>query len=128
MIQDRFVAFAHLHGVTIKQNPRLDYEDAKQRVEPDVIFYPGVHEDVQTDITVINPCAPHRMKGGAHNGQPKVRRRGKGASTLPTRELEATFSARLCSKHTGKCLKKSDSPWTCWPLARRWIEEWLFMT
>jgi hypothetical protein len=62
MIQDRFVAFARLHGVTTRQNPRLTYQDAKERLEPDVIFYPGIHEPVQTDVTVINPCAPFRLK------------------------------------------------------------------
>jgi hypothetical protein len=56
MIQGRFVSFARLHGVATRQNPRLTYQDAKERLEPDVIFYPGSHEPVQTDITVVNPC------------------------------------------------------------------------
>ena len=77
MIQDRLVAFARLHGVTIKQNPRLDYEDAKQRLEPDVIFYPGVHEPVQTDVTVINPCAPFRLANGGHKWATKAQKARK---------------------------------------------------
>lgn len=62
MLQSRLVSFARLHGVTTRQNPRLTYQDAKEKLEPDVIFYPGVHEPVQTDITVVNPCAPSILK------------------------------------------------------------------
>ena len=62
MLQSRLVSFARLHGVTTGQNPRLTYQDAKEKLEPDVIFYPGVHEPVQTDITVVNPCAPSILK------------------------------------------------------------------
>ena len=56
MLQSRFVSFARLHGVTTRQNPRLSCQEAKERLEPDVIFYPGAHEPVQTDITVVNSC------------------------------------------------------------------------
>jgi hypothetical protein len=79
MLQNRFVAFARLHGVTTRQNPRLTYQDAKERLEPDVIFYPGVHEPVQTDITVVNPCAPSVLaRGGkAHTWATKMRRAKK---------------------------------------------------
>jgi hypothetical protein len=102
MIQDRFVAFAHLHGVTIKQNPRLDYEDAKQRVEPDVIFYPGVHEDVQTDITVINPCAPHRMKGGAHKWATKSQKARKMRKYLANARARGDIFRPLVFETHGK--------------------------
>ena len=62
MLQSRLVSFARLHGVTTRQNPRLNYQDAKEKLEPDVIFYPGIHEPVQTDITVVNSCAPSIIK------------------------------------------------------------------
>lgn len=62
MLQSRLVSFARLHGVTTRQNPRLNYQDAKEKLEPDVIFYPGIHEPVQTDITVVNSCAPSILK------------------------------------------------------------------
>ena len=62
MLQSRLVSFARLHGVTTRQNPRLSYQDAKEKLEPDVIFYPGIHEPVQTDITVVNSCAPSILK------------------------------------------------------------------
>ena len=59
MIQDRFVAFARIHNVTTKLTPRLSFQDAKERLIPDIIFYPGTHAPVQTDVSVINSCAPY---------------------------------------------------------------------
>ena len=63
MLQERLVTFARLHGVTTRQNPRYHNQDAKERLEPDVVFYPAPHAPVQTDVTVVNPCAPFRLKG-----------------------------------------------------------------
>jgi len=41
MLQERLVTFARLHGVTTRQNPRYHNQDAKERLEPDVVFYPA---------------------------------------------------------------------------------------
>jgi hypothetical protein len=62
MIQDRLVTFARLHGVTTRQNPRYALQDQRTRVEPDIVFYPVPHAALQTDVTVINPCAPSRLQ------------------------------------------------------------------
>jgi hypothetical protein len=67
MIQSRFVAFAREHAVALQQNPRSSFEEAKELREPDVVFYPGITAPIETDVTVINPCAPSRIKRcGAH--------------------------------------------------------------
>jgi len=90
MIQDRFVAFARFHGVHTRQNVRLPNQDADARLEPDVIFYPGTFGPVQTDITVINPCAPFRLK---HH-----RNAHKWATTTKKREKERKYLAKAQEK------------------------------
>jgi hypothetical protein len=67
MIQERLVTFARQHSVPTRQNPRLVDQPADERLEPDVVFYPGITEPIQTDVTVINPCAPFRL-AGSKNG------------------------------------------------------------
>ena len=69
MIQGRLVSFAREHGVATEQNTRLTFEDCKERKEPDIVFYPGICPPIQTDVTVINPCAPSWLSrsSGSHN-------------------------------------------------------------
>jgi hypothetical protein len=57
-LQARFVAIAREQGCTIEQNVRLDADDAKKQLEPDIIFYFGWGAPVETDVTVVNPNAP----------------------------------------------------------------------
>ena len=61
MLQRRLVAFAREQGFTVQQNERLTIEDIKEKQEPDIIFYGGV-KPLETDVTVVNPCAPSRVK------------------------------------------------------------------
>jgi hypothetical protein len=60
MLQHRLVAFAREHGVTTRQNERFSLEHARTRQEPDIVFYFGT-ETWETDVTVVNPCAPTRL-------------------------------------------------------------------
>jgi len=92
MIQERFVEFARLHGVTTRQNPRLTYQDAKERLEPDVIFYPGTHAPIQTDVTVINPCAPSRI------GEDGSKRGHRWATTQQKAKKNLKYLAKATAK------------------------------
>ena len=56
MLQARLVAFAREQAVPTQQNVRLTINDAKNRQEPDIIFY--LPRPLETDVTVVNPCAP----------------------------------------------------------------------
>ena len=111
MLQSRLVAFARLHGVTTRQNPRLTYQDAKERLEPDVIFYPGVHEPVQTDITVVNPCAPSVLKqrGQAHLWASKVRRAKKRLKYLAAATARDELFRPLIFETHGKISDEVDT-------------------
>ena len=60
MLQHRLVAFAREQAVTTKQNERFSLEQARKRQEPDIVFYFG-SETWETDVTVVNPCAPTRL-------------------------------------------------------------------
>lgn len=60
MLQHRLVAFAREHNVTTRQNERFSLEYARKRQEPDIVFYYG-HDVQETDVTVVNPCAPTRV-------------------------------------------------------------------
>ena len=66
MLQRRLVAFAREQGFTVQQNERLTIEDIKEQQEPDIIFYGG-EKPLETDITVVNPCAPSRIKRTARD-------------------------------------------------------------
>jgi hypothetical protein len=71
MLQARLVAFAHQHGVGTVCNTRYTFEEAKgrsQRREPDVVFFPAVDDlkPIETDVTIVNPCAPHRLQSGEY--------------------------------------------------------------
>ena len=66
MIQRRLVAFSREQGFTVQQNERLQIEDVKEMQEPDIIFYGGV-KPLETDVTVVNPCAPSKIKRTASN-------------------------------------------------------------
>ena len=50
----------------MQQNERLQIEDVKEMQEPDIIFYGGV-KPLETDVTVVNPCAPSKIKRTASN-------------------------------------------------------------
>jgi len=111
MIQDRFVAFARLHGVHTRQNVRLPNQDADARLEPDVIFYTGTQEPVQTDITVINPCAPFRLQKSsrAHLWATKTQRSKKNLKyRAKARERGDTFKPLVFETH-GKMDKDIDT-------------------
>ena len=56
--RDRFVAMAREQGCTTEQNPRVTTHDAAKMLEPDIVFYFGFGNTVETDITVVNPTAP----------------------------------------------------------------------
>ena len=60
MLQHRLVAFAREQHVATKQNERFSLEHARTRQEPDIVFYFGA-ETWETDVTVVNPCAPTRL-------------------------------------------------------------------
>ena len=60
MLQHRLAAFAREQAVTTKQNERFSLEHARTRQEPDIVFYFGP-ETWETDVTVVNPCAPTRL-------------------------------------------------------------------
>jgi hypothetical protein len=60
MLQHRLVAFAREQNVATKQNERFSLEHARTRQEPDIVFYFGA-ETWETDVTVVNPCAPSRL-------------------------------------------------------------------
>jgi len=62
LLQSRFVAFAREHGVVAQQNQRCTVEQAKGCQEPDIIFFQNAHKPVETDVTVVNPCAPSKLK------------------------------------------------------------------
>ena len=66
MIQRRLVAFAREQGYTVQQNERLRIEDTKEMQEPDIIFYGGA-KPLETDVTVVNPCAPSKITRTASN-------------------------------------------------------------
>ena len=85
MIQGRLVSFAREHGVATEQNTRLTFEDCKERKEPDIVFYPGICPPIQTDVTVINPCAPSWLSrsSGSHNWAIKTAMARKPRSTAP---------------------------------------------
>jgi hypothetical protein len=78
MLQARLVAFAREQGVTVEQNRRLTVEDAKECQEPDIIFHFGAHRPLETDVTVVNPCAPSKLNrkrpAGEEAGQAKRRK------------------------------------------------------
>ena len=60
MLQHRLVAFAREQAVTTAQNVRLSLVEAKKKQEPDIIFY--FHpKPLETDVTVVNPCAPSKL-------------------------------------------------------------------
>jgi hypothetical protein len=60
MLQHRLVAFAREQAVTTKQNERFSLEHARKKQEPDIVFYFGP-ETWETDVTIVNPCAPSRL-------------------------------------------------------------------
>jgi hypothetical protein len=60
MLQHRLVAFAREQAVTTAQNVRLSIMEARKKQEPDVIFY-FAPKPLETDVTVVNPCAPSRI-------------------------------------------------------------------
>ena len=65
MVQHRFAAFAHEQGMAVRQNVRQTIDDAvemRKRQEPDIIFYPGISKPLETDITVVNPCCPSKIR------------------------------------------------------------------
>jgi hypothetical protein len=111
MLQNRFVAFARLHGVTTRQNPRLNYQDAKEKLEPDVIFYPGIHEPVQTDITVVNPCAPSILKRSreAHKWATNERRARKRLKYLQNATARGELFRPLIFETHGKISEEVDT-------------------
>ena len=121
MIQDRFVAFARFHGVHTRQNVRLPNQDADARLEPDVIFYPGTFGPVQTDITVINPCAPFRLKHhrNAHKWATTTKKREKERKYFAKAQEKVTHSNRWCSRRTAKWTKKFTTCWRCWQPEQR---------
>ena len=47
--------------MTAEQNRRLTVEEAKECQEPDIIFHFGAHRPLETDVTVVNPCAPSKL-------------------------------------------------------------------
>jgi hypothetical protein len=61
-LQGRLVSFAREQGVTVKTNPRLSFEHAKQYIEPDIILYRGIAKPLQADVTVVNPCCPSKLE------------------------------------------------------------------
>ena len=60
LLQHRLVAFAREQAVTTKQNERFSLEHARGKQEPDIVFYFGA-DTLETDVTVVNPCAPTRL-------------------------------------------------------------------
>jgi len=60
LLQHRLVAFAREQHVTTRQNERFSVEHAKKKLEPDIVFYFGA-DTLETDVTVVNPCAPSRL-------------------------------------------------------------------
>ena len=60
LLQHRLVAFAREQHVTTKQNERFSIEHAQKKLEPDIVFYFGT-DTLETDVTVVNPCAPSRL-------------------------------------------------------------------
>ena len=60
MLQHRLVAFAREQAVTTAQNVRLSLVEAKKKQEPDIIFY-FRPKPLETDVTVVNPCAPSKL-------------------------------------------------------------------
>ena len=61
LLQHRLVAFAREQHVTTRQNERFSVEHAKKKLEPDIVFYFGA-DTLETDVTVVNPCAPSRLQ------------------------------------------------------------------
>jgi hypothetical protein len=57
-LQARFVAMAREQGCTCEQNERLSTDDARNQLEPDIIFHFGSGPSVETDVTVVNPTTP----------------------------------------------------------------------
>ena len=110
MLQSRFVSFARLHGVTTRQNPRLSCQEAKERLEPDVIFYPGAHEPVQTDITVVNSCAPYVLKKSrfAHKWATNERRAKKRQKYLQKATARGELFRPLIFETHGKISEEVD--------------------
>ena len=104
MIQDRFVAFARQHGVHTKTNPRLLTQTKEQRLQPDVVFYPGTHAPLQTDVTVINPCAPYILKKStrAHNWATKTRKAEKRLKYLAAAKAKGDDFKPLVFETHGK--------------------------
>lgn len=60
LMQHRLVAFAREQAVTTQQNVRLSIHDTPAKQEPDVVFYFSP-KALETDVTVVNPCAPSKL-------------------------------------------------------------------
>ena len=87
-----------------RPNPRYPSQDQRTRVEPDIVFYPVPHAALQTDITVINPCAPCRLKRSpdAHQWASKEQKARKNRRYLANAKRQGQLFEPLVFETHGK--------------------------
>lgn len=110
-LQKKFVAFASQHCITTRENVRYSFEDAKARKEPDLIIYTGTGKPTDADVTVVNPCAPHRVEGnrrGWRTATTEAKNR-KNHKYVPLAErLGHTFTPLVFETHGNIATEVSD--------------------
>ena len=116
MLQHRLVAFAREQAVTTAQNVRLSLVEAKKKQEPDIIFY-FRPKPLETDVTVVNPCAPSKLLQTLARADSAMQARCNVKTTStssPHTNAETTLS-HLGSKHMGDLPNRL---WTSLPNSR----------
>src|SRR4051812_1025632 len=120
LMQHRLVAFAREQAVTTQQNVRLSIHDTPAKQEPDVVFYFSP-KALETDVTVVNPCAPSKLMHTISKPGSALRSRceDKNRKYLDQARLRAMISPRSASKPMGALANTSFACSPNWQATRQ---------